>query len=75
MPGLNCEKLSCVKQLCQSRNVKSRKVQVKMCPTKVGEDHFWSHRPFAKAMVYFQLGVYFSNFLYSVFFASFYRNL
>ena len=47
MPGLDCEKLSCVEQkyvedkLCQSRNVKSRKVQVKICPTKVGEDHFW----------------------------------
>ena len=47
MPGLDCEKLSCVEQkyvedkLCQSRNVKSRKVQVKICPTKVGEAHFW----------------------------------
>ena len=28
-------------KLCQSRHVKSRKVQVKICPTKVGEAHFW----------------------------------
>ena len=50
MPGLNCEKLSCVEQkyvedqLCQSRNVKSRKVQVKICLTKVGEAHSWSRQ-------------------------------
>ena len=47
MPGLKCEKLSSVEQkkvedqICQSRNVKSRKVQVKICPTKVSEAHFW----------------------------------
>jgi hypothetical protein len=48
MPRLNCEKteLCAAKKvedkLCQSRNVKSRKVQVKICPTKVGEAQFWS---------------------------------
>ena len=48
MPGLNCEKLSCVHQkyvedkVCQSRNVKSRKVQVKICPAKVGESEIRS---------------------------------
>ena len=60
MPGLNCEKLSCVEQkyvedkLCQRRNVKSREVQVKICPTKVGEAHFWCRRP--KNVIYCQFG-------------------
>ena len=68
MPGLDCEKLSCVEQkyvedkLCQSRNVKSRKVQVKICPTKVGEAHFWCRLPSVKTFFYCKPAIFFERY-------------